>query len=292
MTKRQPRPDDVISLPQAAHLLGVGPTTLKRWSDQGRIPHARTAGGHRRFLRRVVMDFRTAVDPRAPSTPTPLGVRLGEPAEWVDRANGLADADRMEAAIVALRTTYLGWGAMSDTIVNEFVRGLRVRQREGRLSEGAWRALVRSLVRSVQRVSGRLRPRVGAPVALIASPGGVLGPVLVALAEAVMREAGFTVLELGLIAEPGVLEEVMAEQRPHLVVLMADAEATAGELVTRLSGVGRAAAVRGIELWLAGGATWPMVDGARRVASFDALGQYAAARLGAEMDRRIHPAVS
>ncbi len=289
MTHRSLRPDDVITLPQAASLLGVGPTTLKRWSDQGRIPHTRTPGGHRRFLRSVILDFRAVVDPRAgmeAAAPTPLTLRLGEPAEWVARANTLADADRMEAALGGLRSTARGWGAIADDVLNDFVHGLRMRRRDGRLSEGSWRALGRSLVRSVQRLSGRLRPRVGAPVALLASPGGCAGPVLLALAEAVLREAGFTVLDVGCLHEAGALEELIAEQRPHQVVLLADAEAGSAELVTRLHGVGRAAARYGTDVWLAGGAQWPMIDGARHVPTFAALGDMAAREVGRETDAR------
>ena len=38
-----------LSLTQASELLGVHPTTLRRWADGGEVPHVRTPGGHRRF---------------------------------------------------------------------------------------------------------------------------------------------------------------------------------------------------------------------------------------------------
>jgi excisionase family DNA binding protein len=38
-----------LSLTQAGKLLGVHPTTLRRWADSGSIPCFRTPGGHRRF---------------------------------------------------------------------------------------------------------------------------------------------------------------------------------------------------------------------------------------------------
>jgi len=38
-----------ISLKDAAELLGVHPTTLRRWADAGQIPVILTPGGHRRF---------------------------------------------------------------------------------------------------------------------------------------------------------------------------------------------------------------------------------------------------
>lgn len=38
-----------LSLPEAAEQLGIHSTTLRRWADNGQIPHMRTPGGHRRF---------------------------------------------------------------------------------------------------------------------------------------------------------------------------------------------------------------------------------------------------
>jgi excisionase family DNA binding protein len=40
-----------LSLSQAAELLGVHPTTVRTWADQGSLPVQRTQGGHRRFRR-------------------------------------------------------------------------------------------------------------------------------------------------------------------------------------------------------------------------------------------------
>ncbi|MEW6580052.1 MAG: helix-turn-helix domain-containing protein [Chloroflexota bacterium] len=39
-----------LTLSEAAQLLGVHPTTLRRWADQGSVPVSVTPGGHRRFL--------------------------------------------------------------------------------------------------------------------------------------------------------------------------------------------------------------------------------------------------
>lgn len=36
---------------QAAHYIGVTPSTLNRWADAGRIPTTKTLGGHRRYTR-------------------------------------------------------------------------------------------------------------------------------------------------------------------------------------------------------------------------------------------------
>ncbi|HMQ25019.1 MAG TPA: MerR family DNA-binding transcriptional regulator [Acidimicrobiales bacterium] len=47
---------------EAAAELGVSPSTLQKWAQQGRVPCERTAGGHRRF---DVAEGRRALDERA-----------------------------------------------------------------------------------------------------------------------------------------------------------------------------------------------------------------------------------
>jgi excisionase family DNA binding protein len=42
---------DWLTLGQAARFLGVAQSTIRKWSDQGRVPAFYTPGGHRRFRR-------------------------------------------------------------------------------------------------------------------------------------------------------------------------------------------------------------------------------------------------
>ena len=46
-----------LSLGKAAAMLGVHSMTLRRWSDSGRFPSVRTAGGHRRFASSDVQNY-------------------------------------------------------------------------------------------------------------------------------------------------------------------------------------------------------------------------------------------
>ena len=47
-------PGNWLSLSEVADLLGVHPSTVRNWADQGRLPVHRTQGGHRRFVRSEV----------------------------------------------------------------------------------------------------------------------------------------------------------------------------------------------------------------------------------------------
>lgn len=46
-----------LTLSEAARMLGIHPTTLRRWANQGAVPVKVTPGGHRRFLREDLLTF-------------------------------------------------------------------------------------------------------------------------------------------------------------------------------------------------------------------------------------------
>jgi len=52
-----------LSLSEASELIGVHPSTLRRWADAGTIRCTRTAGGHRRFRRAVLHRYLESTEP-------------------------------------------------------------------------------------------------------------------------------------------------------------------------------------------------------------------------------------
>ncbi len=48
---------DLLTSGEVAETLGVGPSTVKRWTESGELVCVKTLGGHRRFLRTAVMAF-------------------------------------------------------------------------------------------------------------------------------------------------------------------------------------------------------------------------------------------
>jgi excisionase family DNA binding protein len=48
---------DTLTTREAAEILGVGTTSIKRWADAGLLPCVKTPGGHRRFQRDVINAF-------------------------------------------------------------------------------------------------------------------------------------------------------------------------------------------------------------------------------------------
>lgn len=70
-----------MSLGEAARVLGVAPTTLRRWADDGVVRSFVTPGGHRRFVRSSI-DALVPADRRD----RPSLERLGETPEHMARA--------------------------------------------------------------------------------------------------------------------------------------------------------------------------------------------------------------
>jgi excisionase family DNA binding protein len=70
-----------LSLGKAAALLGVHNMTLRRWSDSGRFPSYRTAGGHRRFAMKDIQEFLAQEQPTQDEEEQPLS-----PDNWAESA--------------------------------------------------------------------------------------------------------------------------------------------------------------------------------------------------------------
>ena len=49
--------NDWVNTKVAMQMLGVGSTTIKRWANEKKLRHIRTAGGHRRFSRADIERF-------------------------------------------------------------------------------------------------------------------------------------------------------------------------------------------------------------------------------------------
>jgi excisionase family DNA binding protein len=92
-----------LSLQEASALLGVAPSTVRRWGDTGRLETKRTLGGHRRFERAAVE--RLAAGQRTPQASAQLPAVLAGSwgldsramarQEWHARLASRADAERM-----------------------------------------------------------------------------------------------------------------------------------------------------------------------------------------------------
>lgn len=81
------RSTEWLSLREASALIGVHPSTLRRWADTGVIPCTRTPGGHRRFQRAVLTQYLKAGEPEADQpAPGKTEIALARPSEEEEAA--------------------------------------------------------------------------------------------------------------------------------------------------------------------------------------------------------------
>lgn len=70
--EHEPTSGEQIGLSEAARLIGVSASTMRRYADHGEVPVTKTTGGHRRFRRRDVSRFAHHLLGEPPLTPREL----------------------------------------------------------------------------------------------------------------------------------------------------------------------------------------------------------------------------
>ncbi len=104
-------PDDYVSATSAAHRLGVSTPTLRRYTQEGRLPDARSAGG-RRILRIGDLDAIA----RKPSAGTQFGIDISYVTQ--DQPDGLAQA-------FVLSTNHIGTDSVALVLGDNIFYGPR-----------------------------------------------------------------------------------------------------------------------------------------------------------------------
>jgi len=138
----QPEPDAApddpwLALGAASRLVGVGPDTLRRWADSGKVESFLTPGGHRRFLRSSLEAMVNA--PRRPRYGVQrltgsAGTISGEVRRRVER--GDATGHPWQARLNAeQREEFRRWGQRTFQLVIEYVSARRRSERELLLEE-------------------------------------------------------------------------------------------------------------------------------------------------------------
>ena len=102
-----------LTLHEASAVLGVSPSTVRRWADSGRIPTRRTSGGHRRFDSHAV---RGLVPATAPGTALPAvwqgGLSPADPPAWymqLQQSPAAAQMRELGQRLLGLLIQYLAW---------------------------------------------------------------------------------------------------------------------------------------------------------------------------------------
>jgi excisionase family DNA binding protein len=211
-----------LSTAQVAQALGVGVSTVKRWVDEGLLPAERTPGGHRKLYFSDVMrlvrsgrlpgiDVSVLGVGKVPSTST-LSLKLFE-------ALRRGDSSRVQRLVVGAYRSGLAIETLADEVVAPAMHRIGHDWVEGRLDvyeehrgTQAISAALFALKALVNRSALRHRP-----LALGAAPEGdwTLLPSL--LAELILLDLGWQVVNLGPNTPWESLAKAIGELQPKLV---------------------------------------------------------------------------
>ncbi|MDQ2935574.1 MAG: helix-turn-helix domain-containing protein [Chloroflexota bacterium] len=131
-------PDDPwLPLGAASRLVGVGPDTLRRWADTGKVQSYQTPGGHRRFLRSSLEAMinaprrhRYGVERLADSA----GTMVGELHRRMQRV-GYAGQPWQARLSAEERDDFRRWGGKTFNLVIEYVAAGKRAERQLVLEE-------------------------------------------------------------------------------------------------------------------------------------------------------------
>jgi excisionase family DNA binding protein len=262
-----PTPDsEFLRLSEAARFLGVGDTTLKRWTEEGRVPCDRTAGGHRRFRRVEIETFKTRMGGVAPAVAAPEPVRKSDSRERLDEPRDPAEAIEMTKRVLDLRASSRDWAEAGDRLCAGLLTEIGERWSHGPLTCAEELDLSRAIETAFLRVAHAMPVAPGAPTMLLACIEGEQHTLGLSLVETAVRERGMAVRFLGADVPTSEIVKAVRSVRPVAVGLTASRQPRpADDLVEPSRAVSHVCAEVGARLFLGGGGNWPPVRGAQRL---------------------------
>ena len=128
--------DPWLALGAASRLVGVGPDTLRRWADSGRIDAYTTPGGHRRFLRSSLEAMVNAPKRQRYGIARLAGSAGTISGELHRRMERSGRAQPWQARLsAAQRADFRRWGQRTFQLVIDFVAAGRRAERDLLLEE-------------------------------------------------------------------------------------------------------------------------------------------------------------
>lgn len=218
---------------EVARLLGVSEASVKRWADSGLLPAEKTLGGHRRFRSEDLATFRrgsafnekyVATKPESVSS----SVKLKKRATSIGKKNALFEkiyaailgGHSNEAAAMLIKCYLGGFGiaAVADDILCPIFRRVGELWCNGELSVAQEHIATQtglSALRTLRSVIKEADRNVG--VAICCSTEEDFHELPVCIAEMLLEENGWQVVQLGTNTPFYVLTEAVKRFKPDLI---------------------------------------------------------------------------
>lgn len=295
MTMTTPRASNVRTLSprDLARALGVGESSVKRWIDDGKLPAAKTAGGHRRVelvdaLRFIRDGRREIADPTLLGLATPDSLDLTD-AEAVRQAyiEALEAGDAEATTSIACQLATLGgdvpavlddplWAAFRD------IRGRCNHPSEECVTLHRAQANCIEAARRLAELADPAEP--SAPLGLAADIGYEIDGMACHLAETVFAHARFRTTQVGYGVPAEVAGGAIKRVRPAVVWLSANGafKVDTADVATVAKTIAAEAAAHGARLVISGDAMPDPREFGDAVVEVDSMAEFAAFLAGFE----------
>jgi excisionase family DNA binding protein len=239
---------ELLTTRQAAAVLGVGTTSVKRWADAGLLECVKTTGGHRRFPRALIDSF-------AAAPPTPAS-GLPEPRAWIELLLHEASSERIADALHVARERLGSWFPVADQL-GLVLREIGQQWARGQLSVIQEHIASERLRRALAVCADAAGPG-GPATALLATAEGEDHTLGLGLAELCLRWDGWRVLWSGRSTPLYLVRDLVRRHQVALVGLSASAYSQdGGALRDHAQRLAELCAAGGVPLLLGGDGHWP-----------------------------------
>jgi excisionase family DNA binding protein len=220
-----------LNTAEAAQLLGVSVTTVKRWVDEDILPAHKTPGGHRKILRaelshlirqgKVPCASEDGLPPDLASESGQVAPSLGGLAEQLRLALLAENAGEARRLLTEALRSGAGVSALADQVISPVMRQVGSDWERGKLDIHHEHRCTQLCVQALYQVRVLLEKPVtaDAPLALGGCPEGDHYQLSTVLAELIFVEAGWRARNLGPNTPLASFCKAVEEYRPRVVWL-------------------------------------------------------------------------
>jgi excisionase family DNA binding protein len=262
----------MLSTAEAAKALGVGVSSVKRWVDDGILPAYRTAGGHRKLcLSDLLRAARNSELPRVDPRQLPVVLPSATPSESPKEASQrlfecLQTGDNAEAEAIIRREYFSGlsMSELADAVIRPAMQSIGdawYAQKIGIFHEHRATHICLQAIMGLKRFLDDREISPEAPIAVGGSPEGHWHSLANFLAELVLIESGWRVVNLGANTPIDSFLDAIDELHPRMVWLSINPSEDAHQLASECAALVAAANRAGAEVAVGGrGVTKEMRD--------------------------------
>lgn len=241
---------ELLSTRQAADRLGVGPTSVKRWADEGLLPCVKTAGGHRRFRAEDVTAFQHQHQGAAPTAPQ-------RSPQWLDLLLSDVPVISLQAYALQQRAELGSWTALGMAL-GSMLEQLGTMWEDGRITVLQEHLASERLSRTLAWASEQIPVSPTAACLLLLAAEGDEHTLGLSLVELVAREAGYQARWAGSKTPIREIRQIVESGEIDIVAVSASLSSSAPEELERQAGLlAGICSPHEVELWLGGAGAWP-----------------------------------